>query len=154
MNQSLLVFESTTWGNQAFKKGAIRQALHVCKSSQECTLKSAYMSMYIPMCLQSKYSKNGVSLASSVGWLFFSHVKYITVRCATIFIFVQKDFQTAACGETWLFLSTWQAEARQSLSLKPVWSTEPVPGQAELCREIVSKNHKRKRLAGCGSAYQ
>ena len=81
-------------------------------------------------------------------WLVFSHVKYITVRCATVFIFVQKDFRTAACGETWLFLSTWQAEARQSLSSKPV------PGQPELCRETVSKNHKGKRLAGCGGAHQ
>ena len=35
-------------------------------------------------------------------------------------------------------LSTWEAEAGRSLSLRPAWSTERVPGQPGLHRETLS----------------
>ena len=34
--------------------------------------------------------------------------------------------------------STWKAEAGDSLSLRPAWSTEQVPGQPGLHRETLS----------------
>jgi hypothetical protein len=34
--------------------------------------------------------------------------------------------------------STWEAEAGEFLSLRPVWSTELVPGQSRLLRETLS----------------
>jgi hypothetical protein len=43
--------------------------------------------------------------------------------------------------------STWEAEADKFLSLRPAWSTEWVPGQAGLHREILSQK-KKKRLLG------
>jgi len=40
--------------------------------------------------------------------------------------------------------STWKAEAVASLSSGPAWSTECVPGQLGLHREILSKNQPNK----------
>jgi hypothetical protein len=37
-----------------------------------------------------------------------------------------------------LILSTWEAEAGRSLSWRPAWSTEKVPGQPGLHRETLS----------------
>ena len=39
--------------------------------------------------------------------------------------------------------STWKAEAGESLSLRPAWSTERVPGQPGQHREILSRPSKR-----------
>ena len=41
--------------------------------------------------------------------------------------------------------STWKAEADDSLSLRPAWSTEQVPGQPGLHRETLSQKEKGKR---------
>jgi hypothetical protein len=45
--------------------------------------------------------------------------------------------------------STQEAEAGKSLSLRPAWSTEQVPGQAGLHREVLSlpsQPHKKKGI--------
>jgi hypothetical protein len=39
--------------------------------------------------------------------------------------------------------STWEAEAGESLSSRPAWSTEGVPGQSGLHRETLSQKNKR-----------
>jgi hypothetical protein len=41
--------------------------------------------------------------------------------------------------------STWEAEAGGSLSLRPAWSIEWVPGQPELHREILSRKPSNKQ---------
>jgi hypothetical protein len=41
--------------------------------------------------------------------------------------------------------STWEAEALGSLSLRPTWSTESVPGQPWLHPETLSQKKKKKK---------
>ena len=41
--------------------------------------------------------------------------------------------------------STWEAEAGRSLSLKPTWSIEQVPGQPGLHREILSQKQNKMK---------
>jgi hypothetical protein len=41
--------------------------------------------------------------------------------------------------------STWEAEADRSLSLRPAWSTELVPGQPGLHRELCLENTKQNK---------
>ena len=36
--------------------------------------------------------------------------------------------------------SSWEAETDRCLYVRPVWSTEQVPGWPKLCRDLVSKN--------------
>jgi hypothetical protein len=43
--------------------------------------------------------------------------------------------------------STQEAEAGEFLSLRPVWSTEWVPGQPGLQRETLSRKKKKKSFA-------
>jgi hypothetical protein len=45
--------------------------------------------------------------------------------------------------------SPWEAEAGGSLSLRPAWSTEWVPGQPGLYREILSRKKKKKKKRFC-----
>jgi hypothetical protein len=40
--------------------------------------------------------------------------------------------------------SKWEAEAGEFLSLRPVWSTEWVPGHPGLHRETLSQKNKKK----------
>ena len=47
-----------------------------------------------------------------------------------------------------LNLSTWEAESGESLSSRPAWSLEQVPGQPQPRREILS--HKTKRIKWTG----
>jgi hypothetical protein len=42
-------------------------------------------------------------------------------------------------------LSTWETETGGFLSSRPAWSTEWVPGQPGLHREILSKKKKKKK---------
>jgi hypothetical protein len=44
--------------------------------------------------------------------------------------------------------SAWQAEVFRLLSLRPAWSTERVPDQPELHREILSQKKKKKTKEG------
>jgi hypothetical protein len=41
-------------------------------------------------------------------------------------------------------LSTWEAEAGRSLSSRPAWSTEQVPGQPGLHKETMHQKTKTK----------
>jgi hypothetical protein len=49
--------------------------------------------------------------------------------------------------------STQEAEAGRSMSLRPAWSTELVPGQPGLHRETLSKTAKRKRMSSSKSLW-
>jgi hypothetical protein len=40
--------------------------------------------------------------------------------------------------------STWEAEADRSLGLRPTWSSEQVPGQPGLHREILFPTNRNK----------
>jgi hypothetical protein len=42
--------------------------------------------------------------------------------------------------------STWEAEAGGSLSSRPAWSTEWVPGQPGLHRETLSRKNQKKKV--------
>jgi hypothetical protein len=41
--------------------------------------------------------------------------------------------------------STWEAEVDESVSSRPAWSTERVPGQPSLYRETLSQNTKQTK---------
>jgi hypothetical protein len=43
-------------------------------------------------------------------------------------------------------LNTWEAEAGKSLSSRPAWSTEWVPGQPATQRNLVLKKKERKKI--------
>jgi len=45
---------------------------------------------------------------------------------------------------TYLYLSTWEAEADGSLSLRPAWSTNRVPGWPGLHRKTLSQREKER----------
>jgi ABC-type phosphate/phosphonate transport system substrate-binding protein len=42
--------------------------------------------------------------------------------------------------------STWEAEAGRALSLRPVWTTELVPGQPGLHRKTLPQKTKMKQI--------
>ena len=48
---------------------------------------------------------------------------------------------------------TWEAEASGSLNVKPTWSTELVPGQAEFKTSVLKKKKEGRGLAGAGSGW-
>ena len=57
-----------------------------------------------------------------------------------------KNTCTSRAGVAYAFNpSTWEGEAGKFLSLRPAWSTERVPGQSGLHREILSQKNKSKK---------
>jgi len=57
----------------------------------------------------------------------------------------KSNSQARQWWHTPLILSTWKAEARGFLSLRPTWSTEWVPGQPGLHRETLSSNKQTNK---------